>query len=71
MSAQETWPDWTAITTDWNGPYDQPDPDNYHVDCYRCQDAERTPSGFDGTRAQCVAWAQQHDADPEPKGARQ
>lgn len=57
---QESWPEWTCITTPWNDPGGA-DPDEYHVECFRDHQT------FDGTRAECVAWAQGHDADPEPE----
>lgn len=63
------WPDWTAITTDWNGPYDDPDhpdPDEYKADCYRCQEAAREPNHFEGPVAECIEWAYGHASDPDP-----
>jgi hypothetical protein len=59
------WPEWTPITTPWNDPGGA-DPDEYHVDCYRCQAAERTPNQADGTRAECIQWAYGHENDPDP-----
>lgn len=66
MAVEETWPEWTQITTPWNDPGGV-DPDEYTALCFWCRDATppRTPSTFDGTRAECVAWAQGHADDPE------
>jgi hypothetical protein len=60
-----TWPEWTAITTAWADPGGE-DPDEYSAECYRCQDANRTPYTAAGTRAECVTWAQSHSTDPDP-----
>lgn len=62
------WPDWTAITTEWNGPYppDGEDPDEYTGTCYRCQEANRTPNVVNGTQADCIEWAYGHADDPDP-----
>lgn len=63
------WPEWTAITTEWNGPYDDPehpDPDEYTATCYRCQEAARSPYVFNGTQADCIQWAYGHAEDPDP-----
>ncbi|UOZ10535.1 hypothetical protein [Amycolatopsis sp. WQ 127309] len=60
------WPEWTAITTPWNDPGGD-DPDEYHVECFRCRDAQRSPYQADGTRDECVEWTQPHFDDPEPE----
>lgn len=67
------WPEWTAITTQWNGPYDDPahpDPDQYTATCYRCQDSGKVPFSFDGTLNDCVNWAYGHEGDKNPHPQR-
>ncbi|MGW4525164.1 hypothetical protein [Amycolatopsis sp. NPDC004378] len=59
-----TWPDWTAITTTYNGPAET-DPDHYTATCYRCQTAQQEPWTHNGTRDECITWAQGHADDPE------